>query len=179
MIKFSELKSLSVDDIDLILKDQKDLYSQEEIAELKEFREYLVKQGQKAQANEKQSRRLKTIICPKCDGENDSSNTHCTYCGYKFKESDCYAPKQANEDNIKDDTALMSAPSKRLFGLLFAGGGIGSIIYGCVINDSIEAQLESIWNNGTTDPGTPWIIIGVVTAVVGAIMLGSVFFGEK
>ncbi len=178
-MKFSELRKFSIEDVDLILKDQLDLYSSEEIKELKEYRDYLLEQEQKRQEDEKQSRRLTTLVCPKCDGLNDAINNRCIYCDYQFKESDYYAKKSIHKDEPEEATDSINAPvGQLLFGLLFSGGGVGSIIYGCNMNNSVEAQWDSFWNNGSTDPGTIWIILGAVAAVIGFIMLFSTFLSK-
>lgn len=49
--------------------------------------------------------------------------------------------------------------------------GVGCAIYGFIQNNSVEAQLESLLSNGSTDPGTTWIIIGAVVAVIGIVLL--------
>ena len=53
--------------------------------------------------------------------------------------------------------------------LLIAGGA--SLVYGIQMNNSLEHQLESIFSNGTANPGTPFIAIGAVVAVVGLLLL--------
>lgn len=52
-----------------------------------------------------------------------------------------------------------------IFGVACAG-------YGYLQNNSIEAQLSSLLSAGTTNPGTIYIIIGAVVAVVGALVCG-------
>lgn len=171
-----ELTKLSINDIDLILRDQTDLYTPEEIDELTQWKQYLIQQEERAQKEEQNQRRLKVIKCPKCDGPNDSANTYCMYCGYQFKESDYYTKEESHEDT-EDSLSSTNAPIGRLLGgFLFTGGGVASIVYGNAMNNSIESQWNALWNNGSTDPGTIWIIIGVAVAVVGLIMLVSAFF---
>lgn len=180
LVKFSELRKLSIEDVDLILKDQQELYSQEELSELREYREYLLEQKQMRIEEEKRARRLKTIICPKCDGLNDAINTKCKYCDYQFKESDYYSKEKPDQGESGESADPINAPIGRLLlGLLFSCGGIGSIIYGNNMNNSVEAQWDSFWNNGSTDPGTTWIIIGAAAVVVGIIMLMSAFLSNE
>ncbi len=178
-MKFSELRKLSVEDVDLILRDQQDLYSQEEISELREYREYLLEQERMKKEDEKRARKLETIVCPKCDGLNDAKNTKCRYCDYPFKESDYYSKEESKEDSDESTDSLNAPIGRLLFGLLFSGGGVGGIVYGCNMNNSVEAQWDSFWNNGSTDPGTAWIIIGAAAAVLGIIMLMSAFLSKE
>lgn len=50
--------------------------------------------------------------------------------------------------------------------------GIVCAGYGYIQNNSIEAQLSSLLSTGTTNPGTTYIMIGVVVAVIGALVCG-------
>lgn len=53
--------------------------------------------------------------------------------------------------------------------LILAGGA--SAVYGVTQNNSWEAQLSSLFNSGSSDPGTMWIIIGAIAFVVGLVLL--------
>lgn len=50
--------------------------------------------------------------------------------------------------------------------------GVACAGYGYLQNNSIEAQLSSLLSTGTTNPGTIYIIIGAVVAVVGTLVCG-------
>lgn len=50
--------------------------------------------------------------------------------------------------------------------------GIACAGYGYIQNNSVEAQLSSLLSTGTTNPGTTYIVIGVVVAVIGALACG-------
>lgn len=58
-----------------------------------------------------------------------------------------------------------------VFGIIFLVLGAAGCVYGITQNNSLEAQLESILGNGRTNPGTVFIVIGVVIAVIGIILL--------
>jgi DNA-directed RNA polymerase subunit RPC12/RpoP len=58
-----------------------------------------------------------------------------------------------------------------IFGVIFVLSGIGSIIYGVNLNNNLASQLKSLWNSGSTNPGTTYIIIGVIAIIVGLIMI--------
>ena len=153
---FRKWNDLSLEDVDLILNDQKDLYTTQELAELREYRKHLVYNKRMGQSD--------AIPCPKCDGPNAISNTKCEFCGHILNEESVPSPKS--------DTSL----GRLIFGFLFTGGGVFSVIHGNNLNNSVEAQWESYWNDGMTDPGTAWIIIGAALGIVGIIMLISAFF---
>ena len=92
-----ELNVLSIDDIRMILIDQQDLYTPEEINQLQERLQYLTLQQDKAKQQPKE--KPKQFNCPKCGAPNKAVNTICPYCGYKFKNSDYY-----NVDDRKSQT---------------------------------------------------------------------------
>ena len=49
--------------------------------------------------------------------------------------------------------------------------GIVSIIYGVNQNNSWSAQLLSVLSSRSTNPGTIWIVLGVIAIVVGLIII--------
>ncbi len=49
--------------------------------------------------------------------------------------------------------------------------GVVSLIVGASMNNSLEAQLSSLFGGGGVNPGTPWIIIGIIAAIVGLVLL--------
>lgn len=55
-------------------------------------------------------------------------------------------------------------------GIVFIVAGIGCAGYGFMQNNSLEAQLNSITSSGTANPGTMFIVIGVILLVVGIIL---------
>lgn len=59
-----------------------------------------------------------------------------------------------------------------IFGMILLILGVACAGYGYLQNNSIEAQLSSLLSTGTTNPGTIYIIIGAVVAVVGALVCG-------
>jgi len=58
-----------------------------------------------------------------------------------------------------------------ILGIIFVLSGIGSIIYGVDQNNRLSSQISSLLNRGTTNPGTTFIIIGVVAIIVGIILV--------
>ena len=49
--------------------------------------------------------------------------------------------------------------------------GIGATIYGFYLNNSVEAQLNALFSNGNVDPGTVWIVAGIISLVIGIVLL--------
>ncbi len=55
-------------------------------------------------------------------------------------------------------------------GIILIIAGAGSAIYGFISNNSWESQLSSLLSSGSVNPGTLWIIIGVVAIIIGIIL---------
>lgn len=56
-------------------------------------------------------------------------------------------------------------------GTILIALGIGSTIYGFYLNNSMEAQLNALFSSGNVDPGTGWIVIGIIALVIGIVLL--------
>jgi ribosomal protein L40E len=95
-----ETKQMTTEDIELILEDQTQLYSKEEIELLKDE----LSSRQKEELVEKKSMLPKEIECPKCEGINPSSNENCQFCGYKI--GDAIEEIAVGEDYEKSNTSL-------------------------------------------------------------------------
>lgn len=59
-----------------------------------------------------------------------------------------------------------------IFGIILAVLGAGPLIFGFVQNNSLEAQFTSFISSGTVNPGTTWIIIGVIAVILGIVLMG-------
>ena len=57
-----------------------------------------------------------------------------------------------------------------ILGIILIIAGIGCAGYGFMQNNSLEAQLNSIMSTGTADPGTMFIVVGVILLVVCIIL---------
>lgn len=58
-----------------------------------------------------------------------------------------------------------------IIGIILMVAGAFSAIYGVTQNSSLEAQLGSLLSSGSVNPGTPWIVIGVIALLVGLVLL--------
>ena len=56
-------------------------------------------------------------------------------------------------------------------GIILSIAGVVSLILGIVKNNNVESQLESIFENGVANPGTPFIIVGAIAAVIGIVLV--------
>lgn len=58
-----------------------------------------------------------------------------------------------------------------VIGIILIILGAGGCVYGITQNNSFEAQMDSLFSSGNIDPGTAFIVIGAILAVVGIILL--------
>ena len=66
-----------------------------------------------------------------------------------------------------------------IIGLIFLLIGGGLAFYGYSENNSLEAQVSSLFGQGSLNPGTPFISFGVILVIVGAILLLAWFLKRK
>ena len=58
-----------------------------------------------------------------------------------------------------------------ILGIILIVAGAASIVYGIIQNNSLAAQLTSLFSGGSGNPGTKWIIIGVIAVVAGIVLM--------
>lgn len=58
----------------------------------------------------------------------------------------------------------------KILGIILSILGCLSALYGVNLNNSLEAQFTSLLSNGSTNPGTIWICVGVIVVVVGLLL---------
>ncbi|MBQ1377734.1 MAG: zinc-ribbon domain-containing protein, partial [Lachnospiraceae bacterium] len=58
-----------------------------------------------------------------------------------------------------------------VFSIILIVIGIAAVIYGFMLNNSFEAQFSYFFDTGSVDPGTVWIIGGVIALVLGIVLL--------
>ena len=96
----TSIASYTIEDIKIILKDQRDLFTVDEIKILEERYEYLINNNvepeeeteeeeyisEEEKINMAISQLPKNYVCPKCDGINENPSRHCNFCGHDFWE---------------------------------------------------------------------------------------------
>lgn len=130
-----DLQGLRADDLELILLDQRDLYTEEELNEIQaRYEELKLKEAEEgttgafdfeendeeeARAEEEEAARAaeelmewaikrlpKNLKCPKCDGENEHPGQYCQYCGFDFVK-DSLSQKETNIGAVQQPGCLM------------------------------------------------------------------------
>lgn len=166
----AEFLSLSIDDIELILKDQRDLYSDDELAFLEKRLAELYSENERAYKEQKkltlEARRkhIPTIVCPMCDGENPSTNQVCQYCSYEFKEKDYF--RQPNDGTDTSAAQDSDGGSKGLYVIAFLLPIVG-IIMGLIYIGKNEDELgKSLIIFSILVP----IVVGIIVWILYAVL---------
>ena len=58
-----------------------------------------------------------------------------------------------------------------ILGIILTLLGVGSLVFGLMQNNSLEAQFTSLLSSGSVDPGTIWIIAGAVAVILGLVLI--------
>lgn len=58
-----------------------------------------------------------------------------------------------------------------IIGVILILAGLSSTVYGYMQNNNIDTQMMSIFSSGNANPGTMWIILGVVVIVIGVLLV--------
>ena len=161
-----EIKSYTIDELELIISTQEDLYSEEEMTKLKNQLTEKRLEEEKRREEIILSRLPDTILCEKCDGPNDFSNTHCAFCGYELNKekyyTDEYYLSESEEEsyereryNKKDGYTFQRVIS---FLIPFVGLIIGAIM---LANDSEEKR----------DCGKTCILLSVASIAINMVLI--------
>ena len=148
---------LSVEDIELILADQQDLYTEEELQILqKRYQEVLEKESavnfereEARRLKEEEERKLaisrlpKNLVCPKCDGVNTEPNQFCEYCGCDFLDYWNFYEEDEEDEDVEDKDVVEKvgclgygiAVLFPIIGLIWAGvkGAKGAILFSIIM----------------------------------------------
>ena len=58
-----------------------------------------------------------------------------------------------------------------IIGAILLIAGTAGLIYGITQNNSVTAQWSALLSSGSANPGTIYIIIGVIVAIIGLVLL--------
>ncbi len=160
MVSKQELNNLTKDDIELILSDQKELYSEEEILIIEETHKLLIEK----EILDKINSRPEEISCPKCDGTNSSKSDKCQYCEYIFKDHDSIITNEKYDTDISEESDSNNSISLYVIAFLLP---IIGIIMGLIYIGKNEDEL-----------GKSLIIFSIVMSIISSILGYIIFFAQ-
>ena len=161
-----ELMKLSLEEVDLILRDQLADYTEEEIEELRHWKAYLLNKEKNEQKNTPPAMKK----CPRCEAPNNLKAGKCRFCG------DDWA---VNEERQRDEDAEFSNLIRNIIGCAGLIVGAVSTIYGYALNNDAGYRWDTFWETGNTDPGEPFIVAGIICMAVGVLALLPKILGNK
>ena len=97
-----EIKNYTIDELDLIISTKNDLYSEEEMNQLKALLEEKIKIEKEEYEAKVLARLPETINCEKCEVPNPSSNEVCEFCGYYLDKSIYYSEEYNDSDETEE-----------------------------------------------------------------------------
>ena len=91
------------------------------------------------------------------------SMIHCKECGAEVSKSAKVCPKCGKK--------LKHSGFRIVIGIIFILTGGSCWMYGDSLNNDYETQIRSVWNEGKTNPGSIFVIIGIIVVIIGAILI--------
>ena len=169
-----EIKQYSIDDLELIITTQKELYTTDEMELLKQQLQYRYRQREEEQEKEAAAKKARilanlpeSIPCQKCGGPNTFDNIVCNYCGANLDKKPYYIdPDELHEE--QDEKACVHGGDGFGFHYFISffiplvGFILGAVMLG---NENEERQSA----------GKACIIIGVISIIITAIIYGITF----
>ena len=96
-------------------------------------------------------------FCAHCGKEVNEKAVVCIHCG-------CAVSSIGQHKKGGNGTASVG------FGIFMLIMGVLSAIFGSAMNNDVDLQMEALFEHGTTNPGDPFVYIGVVVATIGLIL---------
>ena len=155
-----ECEKYSIEELELIVETQQDLYTEEEMKCLIE----ILSQKREFAEIERIKNLPKEIKCPKCDMISSIESERCPYCEFEFgKNKYQYAAENSNNSDFDDDKSNDESNSN-IVGYIF------SFIIP-LVGFILGANLMSKDSEDEKSQGITCIVIGIVSVIVSAIIL--------
>ncbi len=155
-----EIKSYTLEDLELIYETQKDLYTSEEMELIFEK----INEIKKAEIERINEMLPSEINCPKCDGPNPFSNDVCGFCGHKIDKSKYYNPEYYERLEIDEDESDGGNSYTFQYIISFLIPLVGYILGAILLSKDSEEEKHV---------GKTCIILGIVSAVISVIIVFS------
>ncbi len=161
-----EIKGYTEDELELIISTQKDLYTEEEMGQLKELLELRKKSQREAHEAEILTRLPETIFCEKCDAPNPFSNENCDFCGYHLNKIKYYSDEYYEQpDEIETTDSNDNYTFHYIISFLIPLVGF---IMGAIMLANNDEEKSSC--------GKACIILGIISMIVSGIVTAIFVF---
>lgn len=161
-----EIKNYTIEELELIVLSQNDLYSEDEMNQLKALLEEKIKIEKEEYEAKILARLPETINCEKCDAPNPSSNEVCEFCGCYLDKSMYYS----DEYDDSDETEEIESEGKRYtfhYVISFLIPIVGFIFGAIMLASDDEKKSEC---------GKGCIITGIISMVLVSVVTGIAVF---
>lgn len=152
-----EINGYSIDDLEIIINSQKDLYSEEEMEYIKS-----------AYTNKKddfiKARLPKKIKCTKCDMESDFSNDICPFCNSPFEKGKYYTL-----DFYEDDDAETTINDGKEYSESYVFQYVISLLIP-LVGFITGAIMMSSDNEYKSSAGKTCVVLGIVSVIFSTII---------
>lgn len=157
-----EINGYSIEELQLIYSTQQDLYTNEEMHIIRERLIFLKDKFI-------QEHLPKTIICSKCDGENDFNNNNCSYCGASIDKRKFYNIEYYNEENNQEELDEIETENKSfLFQYIFSFIiPLTGFILGAILLSNDDENRQSV--------GKSCIVLGIISIILSIIIANCLF----
>lgn len=155
----NEVSQYTIDELNLILETQQELYSSEEL----KFIKAELNRKEKVEKQKIIDRLPKEITCPKCEMENPFENDYCMYCQYEFNKSKYYNDEYYETD-CDDEDSYQSHTFQYIVSFLIPF--VGFILGACLLAKD---------DNDDKSTGKACIIIAIVSLMVSAIICSLIY----
>lgn len=118
----------------------------------------------------------KPAVCKVCGEPIEADSNFCANCGTPFCMPEPFPPHDT--PNVTEAENNSGEVWLRIFGIILMVAGAGLMSHGSNLNNSLEAQLNSLLSSGSTNPGTAWVTFGALGAVLGLVLLIASFRKE-
>lgn len=166
----NEIQKYTDEELDLIISSQQELYSEDEMQQLRALQSARKKKRQEEYQAKVLSRLPDVIKCEKCDGPNPFSNETCDFCGHKLDKAKYYTDEYYEMAEESEEPTVDSDAGERYtfhyiisFLIPFVGFIVGAVM---LANDDAEKR----------SCGKVCIIFSIVSIIVSSIVMRLIWF---
>ena len=156
-----EIKNYTIEELELIVLSQNDLYSEDEMNQLKALLEEKIRIEKEEYEAKILARMPETINCEKCEAPNPSSNEVCEFCGCYLDKSVYYSEEYDDSDESEESEDEGKSYTFH-YVISFLIPIVGLIIGAIMLTKDDEEQSSC---------GKTCIILSIVAVVISTVMV--------